>query len=76
MNNPELVSSDLGWWVVTWPVGRFMNHSDKPNCDWKFSKDENRLEVMTKTEIWPNQELTIDYGEIYQIMGWKMDGIK
>lgn len=48
-------------------VGRYLNHSCKPNCEavieeWPRSK---RIMIYAKKKIAPGEELTYDYGEEY-----------
>jgi|TARA_B110000967_G_scaffold127885_1_gene130659 SET domain-containing protein len=41
------------------PLGGFINHSDKPNC--VRIKNGNKWLLKTIKDIFPNQELTLNY---------------
>ena len=41
------------------PLGGFINHSDKPNC--VRIKNGNKWLLKTIQDIFPNQELTLNY---------------
>ncbi len=43
-------------------LGSIMNHSDKPNCSYHFSKKRRTLRFFALQDIPPNEELTHDYG--------------
>ena len=47
-----------GAWLRT-PLGGFINHSEKPNCELMNIAKEKYL--ITKKDIMPNEELTLKY---------------
>ncbi len=73
MNNPDLVFSSLGWLVITWPIGRFMNHAADPNCEIGINEAGNKFNITTLRGINQFDELTINYAEIYGLLGWTLD---
>lgn len=43
-------------------LGSIMNHSDQPNCSYRFSKKRRTLSFYALRDIPPHEELTHDYG--------------
>lgn len=53
-------------WVESYPLGRYLNHSTKPNLQFKYTEDT--ISVITSSEIEAGEELTVDYIEIKDIL--------
>lgn len=46
-------------------IGRYINHSCKPNCEAEVDEDEERIFIYAKKPIGTGEELTYDYGKEY-----------
>lgn len=55
---PSHIKLKKGSWLRL-PLGRFVNHSDKPNC--KFKKENGVRYLKTLRYIKPGEELTVTY---------------
>ncbi|MBS4028986.1 MAG: SET domain-containing protein-lysine N-methyltransferase [Ignavibacteriales bacterium] len=50
------------WAIDGWEKGnisKYLNHSCAPNCSYNIS--EHHISIFTERDIFPNEELTIDY---------------
>lgn len=48
--------------LIRTPLGGFINHADKPNCEIRQTKDT--FQLYTISRIPENTELTVDYNKI------------
>lgn len=58
-------------------LGSILNHSDKPNCSYRFSKSKRTLTFYALRDIPAHEELTHDYGwgaYAYKVFGVIRDG--
>ena len=53
-------------WIETNPLGRYLNHNQ--NCNLRFEKKDNVIEVYTNLNIEKYTELTVDYTNIVKLI--------
>jgi len=55
------VWDDEGSAAIALGYGSLYNHSDSPNAEFSFQKEDKTLIVKTISDVLPDQEITIDY---------------
>lgn len=70
----KLVSHIYNGWFETPILGRYLNHSEIPNCDVSLKSD--RLELISNKDILPNQEITVNYFDVANILEMPEDVIQ
>ena len=62
----EIVRHIYNGWFETPLLGRYVNHNINPNC--KLTKTDNSLKLISKCNILENQEITINYFDVIDLL--------
>ena len=55
------LSRTSGRYILPTDHGKFVNHSDDPNCECKYLDAHSELVSITKRDIFPGEEITENY---------------
>ena len=73
-NHNTLVRHIYNGWFETPMFGRYINHNKNPNCDLILKSD--RIEIISNKDILPNQEITVNYFDVVEMLEMPIDVVK
>ena len=53
-------------WIESTPIGRYVNHSNRPNCN--VSLDSNNISLVSNNVIDYHEEITVNYLEVAELI--------
>lgn len=70
----KIVRHIYNGWFETPILGRYLNHNENSNCYLSLKSD--RLELISNKDILPNQEITVNYFDVVNLLKMPEDIIQ